>query len=143
MKFPTEEIRNEIYGAKNSRSSGTDGIDAIFLKQVVCEEMLIGLRFIFEKCAALGKTPLQWKMSKIVPLFKKGDHLNPENYRPIANLNHFGKIYEKLILKRVWTMMGDSLPSNHQHGFRPKHSTEQPQHPFLKLLTNFLKEKRR
>ena len=68
MKFTTLEIRNEIYKAKSSRSSGTDGIDAIFLKQVVCEEILIGLRFMFEKCAALGRTPLQWKMSKIIPL---------------------------------------------------------------------------
>jgi hypothetical protein len=32
---------------KNSRSSGTDAIDAIFLKQVVSEEILIGLRFKF------------------------------------------------------------------------------------------------
>ena len=32
---------------------------------------VIGLRFIHEKCAALGQTPLQWKMSKIIPLFKK------------------------------------------------------------------------
>jgi hypothetical protein len=71
FKFTTLEIRNEIYKDKNSRSSGTDGIDVIFIKQVICEEILIGLRFIFEKCAALGKTPLQWKMSKIIPLFKK------------------------------------------------------------------------
>ena len=48
----------------------------------------------------------------IVMLFKKGDPLNLENYRPIANLNHLSKIYEKLILDRVWAMMGDSLPSN-------------------------------
>ena len=124
LKFTNQEIRNEIYKAKNSRSSGTDGLDAIFLKQVVCEEILTGLRFIFEKSAALGRTPLQWKMSKIIPLFKKGDPLNPENYRPIANLNNLGKVYEKLILKRVWALMGDSLPSSHQHGFRPQHSTE-------------------
>jgi hypothetical protein len=26
---------------------------------------------MFEKCAALGRTPLQWKMSKIIPFFKK------------------------------------------------------------------------
>jgi hypothetical protein len=38
---------------------------------------------------------------------------NPENYMQIANLNNLEKIYEKLILKRVWSMMGDSLPSNH------------------------------
>ena len=29
--------------------------------------------------AALGKTLAQWKKSKIVLLFKKGDLLNPEN----------------------------------------------------------------
>ena len=117
LKLTIQEIRNEIYRANNSKSSGTDGLDAIFLKQVVCEEILTGLRFIFEKSAALGRTPLQWKMSKIIPLFKKGDPLNPQNYRPIANLNNLGKVYEKLILKRVWALMGDSLPSSHQHGF--------------------------
>jgi hypothetical protein len=31
FKFTTLELRNEIYKSKNSRSSGTDGIDAIFL----------------------------------------------------------------------------------------------------------------
>ena len=143
MKFTTQEIRNEIYSAKNSRSSGTDGIDAIFLKQVVSEEILIGLRFIFEKCAALGKTPAQWKMSKIIPLFKKGDPLNPENYRPIANLNHLGKIYEKLILKRVWAMMGDSLPSNHQHGFRPQHSTETATTSIFAIINRLFERKKK
>jgi hypothetical protein len=98
---------------------GTDGIDAIIIEQVVCEEIIIGLRFISEKCAALGRTPIQWKRSKIIPLFKIGNPQDPENSRPIANLNHLGKIYEKLILKRVWSMMGDSLPSNYQHGFHP------------------------
>jgi hypothetical protein len=32
----------KIHKAKNSRSSATDRIDAIFLKQVVGEEILIG-----------------------------------------------------------------------------------------------------
>jgi hypothetical protein len=79
IKFTTLEIRNEIYKAKSSRSSGTDGIAAIFLKQVVCKEILIGLSFTLEKCAAVRRTPLQWKMSKIIPLFKKGNSQNSEN----------------------------------------------------------------
>ena len=124
LRFTTEEIQKEIFSSKPSRSTGTDELDAIFIKNVACDEIIIVLKFIFEKCAAVGRTPQQWKTSKIIPLFKKGDPLNPENYRPIANLNQFGKIYEKLILKRVWSMMGDSLPSSHQHGFRPNHSTE-------------------
>ena len=63
-------------------------------------------------------------MSNIIPLFKKGDPLNPKKYRPIANLNNLGKVYGKVILKKVWALMGNSLPSSHQDGFRPQHSTE-------------------
>ena len=59
----------------------------LILKQAVCKELLIELRFIYEKCAALGRTPLQWKMSKIIQLFKKDDPLKPENYEATANLN--------------------------------------------------------
>jgi hypothetical protein len=53
FKFTTLEIRNEIYKAKYSRSSGTEGIYALFLKQVVLQDIQIGLKFISEKCAAL------------------------------------------------------------------------------------------
>jgi hypothetical protein len=49
MKFTTLKIRYEIYKAKNSRTSLTDEIEAIFLQQTVSEEILIGLRFISEK----------------------------------------------------------------------------------------------
>jgi hypothetical protein len=51
---------------------------------------------------SIGRNSLQWKMSKIIPLFKKGNPQNPKNYRSIASFNHLGKIYEKLILKRAW-----------------------------------------
>jgi hypothetical protein len=47
------EIRNEIYKAQNYLSSRIVGIDAIFSS--ICEEIIKGLRFIFEKCATKGK----------------------------------------------------------------------------------------
>jgi len=45
--------------------------------------------------------PKQWKVSRTIPLFKKGDRNNVKNYRPIANLCSIAKIFEKLILKRL------------------------------------------
>ena len=90
----------------------------------MCDEILIVFKFLFEKCVAVGRTPLQWKISKIIPLLKKGDPQQPENYRPISNFNLLGKVYEKLIPIRVWALMGDSLPSSHQQCFRQNHSTE-------------------
>ncbi len=111
LQFTSEEIQKVINLAPNSRSTSTDGIDVTFLKSIRCDEILIVFKFLFEKCAAVGRTPLQWKISKIIPLLKKGDPQQPENYRPISNLSLLGKLYEKLILKRVWALMGDSLPT--------------------------------
>ena len=45
--------------------------------------------------------PEQWKISKIMPIFKKGCKNAIENYRPIANLCSASKIFEKLILKQI------------------------------------------
>ncbi len=75
--------------------------------------------------------------------FQKSNPQNPENYRPIANLNHLGKIYEKLILKRVWSMMGDSLPSNHQHGFNTQHGTDTATTTIFALVNRLVESKKK
>ena len=40
-------------------------------------------------------------ISKTVPIHKKGNNKDIENYRPIANLCSTSKILEKFILKRI------------------------------------------
>ena len=58
-------------------------------------------------------------MSKIVPVHKKGDKNEIENYRPVANLNSASKIYEKLILQRIMSIeeeMKVDLTGMNQHG---------------------------
>ena len=45
--------------------------------------------------------PDQWKLAKIIPVFKKGNKNKIENYRPIANQYSTSKIFEKLILKQI------------------------------------------
>ena len=47
------------------------------------------------------KIPEQWKVAKIIPIFKKGSKVSIENYRPIANLCSASKVFEKLILKQI------------------------------------------
>jgi len=65
------------------------------------------------------------KTAKVIPIFKKGDKSNPNNYRPISLLPVFSKIVEKAINIQIT----DKLDSNHiiddnQYGFRTEHSTE-------------------
>ena len=39
-----------------------------------------------------NKFPSSWKISKVIPLQKKGDCLDPKNFRPVAILPMISKI---------------------------------------------------
>ncbi len=59
------------------------------------------------------------------PLFKGGDKTNPNSYRPISLLPAIGKLFEKLLAKRLINFLVKyDLFSKHQFGFRSKFSTE-------------------
>ena len=121
-QFTTGEIVTVIREAKNSSSSGHDGISMTYIKD--CAEQLAPvLKFIYDKVSLFAKMPSQWKLAKIIPLHKKDEKSNPENYRPISLLCSLGKVYEKCLLKVMTSKFGDSLPSAFQHGFRKNHST--------------------
>ena len=48
-----------------------------------------------------GKWPEDWKSSVFIPIFKKGDAKECENYRTIAMISHISKILLKIIHKRM------------------------------------------
>ena len=60
-----------------------------------------GTNVLTEKIYYTQKIPEQWKVSKIIPVFKKGNVHQIENYRPIANLCSASKFFERLILKQI------------------------------------------
>ena len=45
--------------------------------------------------------PEELKLGCITPVFKKGDKLNVENYRPICSLSPLSKIFERIIYDRM------------------------------------------
>jgi hypothetical protein len=72
------------------------------------------------------KLPEQWLISKVSPIFKKGNPNEVENYRPISNLCSITKIFEKLILSKLQKLERLNkvdLTGKPQHGFKKKHST--------------------
>jgi len=48
-----------------------------------------------------GIVPDKLKLAKVIPVYKKGDHSLPQNYRPISLLSIFHKILEKIMAKRL------------------------------------------
>ena len=71
-----------------------------------------------------GKFPDELKIGKITPIYKKDDAELLENYRPISTLPIFGKIFEKIIYKRLYDFcISQNILHDKQFGFRKNHST--------------------
>ena len=72
-----------------------------------------------------GHFPSQLKISKVRPLFKKGDPSEFSNYRPISLLPSFSKIFEYVIFYQLIDYMCEkNLLTIEQFDFRRGHSTE-------------------
>ena len=70
------------------------------------------------------------KQAEVIPLYKKPDPLNKENYRPVSLLPHLSKVFERIIYKQIKSYMGDKL-TKCLTGFRKSHGT---QHSLLTML---------
>ena len=79
---------------------------------------------IFNLSLMTGVYPDMLKISKTIPIFKKGSRLLVSNYRPISLLSNLNKILEKIVHSRVYKFLEDSqCIYSLQFGFRKKHST--------------------
>ena len=72
-----------------------------------------------------GIFPDDFKLSKVIPLFKKGDSSLLINYRPISLLPTISKIFERVIHDQMYEYFNKfKLLAEQQYGFRKQHSTE-------------------
>ncbi len=55
------------------------------------------LSLIFEKSFVTGSIPELWSCANVVPLFKKGNKIDPTNYRPVSLTSIVCKIMERII----------------------------------------------
>lgn len=119
----TTEIINVIQNLKQSNSVGPDDISIKIIKKCA-HQLAEPLCHIINTCFQDGMYPNMLKLSKILPLYKKGDHKLLSNYRPIAILSVFSKIFEKILATRIITFLeSKQLLSPNQHGFREHKST--------------------
>ncbi|KAE9419616.1 hypothetical protein Angca_009751, partial [Angiostrongylus cantonensis] len=87
------------------------------------------------------KVPTQWKHSKTVLLFKKGDLHDIGLYRPICLLFVVNKLYTRVILNRIDKTLDEGQPCE-QAGFRKGFSTMDHIHTITRLIEVSRKYKR-
>ena len=79
------------------------------------------------------------KIAKVVPVFKKGDKDDVNNYRPISLLTSVSKILEKIVYIRTCRFCQfHHIFTDFQFGFRENHSTSHALLSFVEKATQAL-----
>ena len=115
------EVIQAVQSLKSGKAGDIDEIHPEMLKALGG----IGaawLTRIFQVAWDSGEVPLDWTTGVIVPIFKKGDKSDCNNYRGITLLSLPGKAYAKVLEARLRTVAEPQL-SDEQCGFRPGRST--------------------
>jgi uncharacterized protein YggL (DUF469 family) len=117
------QVRKAIDGLKNKRASGWDEIPVSLIKY--CKDYISHpLVKIINQSFRTGRFPDKLKYSIIKPIFKKGNRAQLSNYRPIALLPAFSKVFEKIVNDQLSDyLVKNGILSNTQHGFRTHFST--------------------
>ena len=103
---------------KPNKAEGPDEIYARVLRE--CEKELCGpLAIIFNKSLTEAKIPLDWKSANVVPIFKKGDRSEVQNYRPVSLTSLVCKLLESILKDKIMDhLIEKQLITESQHGFR-------------------------
>ena len=82
------------------------------------------LAILFNYSFSMGIVPDQFKIARVIPVFKSGSRNSLTNYRPISLLSVFNKILGKLMYHRLMSYLDyNDILYNKQFGFRSNHST--------------------
>ena len=115
-----EDMQNTL---SNSKSFGFDYIDTYCLK-LAKDELGPAITHIVNLSISQKCFPDAWKKSKVVPLYKKDDQLNPKNYRPVSILPILSKVLEKVIYGQIMEYLHlNQLLHPNSHAYRRGHNT--------------------
>jgi len=120
IQLTVAEVLEALEHVKTKMSSGPDGVPLKVAKYYGLAKPEV-YKDIFNKVLST-KLPDEWKTARVVAIHKKGSKRDVSNYRPVSNLCSMSKILERCILKRLNECASQFL-GDHQHGFRPGHST--------------------
>ena len=94
-----EEIKAILDSLDVSKATGSDDIPGRVLKQH-SDIFADILYLLFTRIYNEGNIPRILKLANVVPIFKKGDQKNPNNYRPVSLIPIISKVLE-IIMKKT------------------------------------------
>ena len=117
FEFEPHDVMQILKNIDINKSQGPDGINGAILKHCA-PSLVFPLSILFNISYSSGQLPPDWKLANVVPVHKKGDKSDIENYRPISLTSLVMKVMEKIIRDEIYSHCKD-LISDKQHGFLP------------------------
>ncbi|PKU43421.1 rna-directed dna polymerase from mobile element jockey-like [Limosa lapponica baueri] len=106
-----------LYHLHTHKSMGSDGIHPRVLRELT-EVLTNPLSIIFQQSWLTKEVPVDWRLSNVTPIYKKGQKEDSGNYRPVSLTLVLGKVMEQIILSAmVWHMQDNRVIRPSQHGF--------------------------
>ena len=124
ISITEKDVLDQLQILDTNKAQGPDGISPKLLKKAAKPLAKI-LQYIFNLSLKSSTFPVAWKKANVIPVYKKGDKTNINNYRPVSLLSIVAKIFERIVFKYVYNHFRDNFVlSVHQSGFLPGCSTE-------------------
>lgn len=116
---------SDVVGAasklKSNFTMGPDGIPSFMVKDTIrCLSRT--LCYLFNLIIQKALFPDVWKVAKVCPVFKSNSKDDITNYRPIALISNFAKLFESILSNVIYNHV-QSVISYSQHGFVAGRST--------------------
>lgn len=107
-----------------SRGKSPDGLPLSYFKETLTFIVPLLVK-LFNSSISTGIYPSIWKKSFVIPLNKISTPKSYSDTRPIANLSHIAKIFDKIIASQITSFLeSNNLLSPRQSGFRRLFSTQ-------------------
>ncbi|XP_063932658.1 uncharacterized protein LOC135144566 [Zophobas morio] len=136
FKVLPSDVVKVVKRVKPNFTARPDYIPAFFVKDTIsclCEPLC----YLYNLVINNYTYPNCWKLAKVTPLFKSGSKQEITNYRPVAIVNNFAKIFD-YILSDILYSHTESLIVSKQHGFMKHRSTSTNLCEFIQYVSNAL-----
>ena len=122
---PTDEkeIEQKIKVMKDKKNLGPNSIRTKSLK-VHSKTLSKPLAELINLLLNQGKFPAILKIATVIPIHKRGDKSECDNYRPISLISKISKLIEKTVHERLYSFLEkEQILFERQFGFRNNRST--------------------
>ena len=118
------KVEKILKSLSSSKSTGIDELDNFSVK-LASEFIAQPVHHIICLSVIQNEFPAKWKLSKVLPLYKKGDDCELKNYRPVSILSPLSKVLEKIVFEQMYSYFTrNNLFHKNLHGYRKSRSTQ-------------------